>query len=31
MKFLADAGVSQRVVNWLAQEGHDCKHVRDEG
>jgi predicted nuclease of predicted toxin-antitoxin system len=31
MKFLADAGVSQRVVHWLKQDGHDAWHVRDEG
>jgi len=31
MRFLADMGVSQRVVKWLAEEGHDAVHLRDEG
>ena len=31
MRFLADMGVSQRVVQWLRDEGHDAKHLREEG
>ena len=31
MRFLADMGVSQRVVQWLHSEGHDAIHLRDEG
>lgn len=31
MRFLADMGVSQRVVEWLRSEGHDATHLRDEG
>ncbi|MBF0518231.1 MAG: DUF5615 family PIN-like protein [Nitrospirae bacterium] len=31
MRFLADMGVSWRVVQWLKQEGHDAIHLRDEG
>jgi len=30
MRFLADMGVSQRVVQWLCSEGHDATHLRDE-
>jgi predicted nuclease of predicted toxin-antitoxin system len=30
MRFLADMGISQRVVNWLRNEGHDALHVREE-
>ncbi len=30
MRFLADMGVSQRVVSWLRNEGHDALHVREE-
>src|SRR3989337_215001 len=30
MRFLADMGVSQRVVNWLRNEDHDAIHVREE-
>jgi predicted nuclease of predicted toxin-antitoxin system len=29
MLFLADMGISLRVVNWLCSSGHD--HLRDEG
>lgn len=31
MKFLADMGVSIRVVEWLRAEGHDARHLREEG
>ena len=31
MRFLADMGVAIGVVNWLRQNGHDAKHLRDEG
>jgi len=31
MRFLADMGVSQRVVTWLRAQGHDATHLRDEG
>jgi len=31
MRFLADMGVSQRVVEWLRTNGHDAVHLRDEG
>lgn len=31
MRFLADMGVSLRVVAWLRAEGHDVVHLRDEG
>ena len=31
MRFLADMGVSQRVVTWLQDPGHDAIHLRDEG
>jgi len=31
MRFLADMGVDIRVVQWLRQNGHDTKHLRDEG
>ena len=30
MRFLADMGVAIGVVNWLRQNGHDAKHLRDE-
>jgi predicted nuclease of predicted toxin-antitoxin system len=30
MRFLADMGVSQRVINWLRNEDHDAIHVREE-
>jgi predicted nuclease of predicted toxin-antitoxin system len=30
MRFLADMGVSQRVVSWLKNEGHDALHIREE-
>ncbi|MDQ7850343.1 MAG: DUF5615 family PIN-like protein [Armatimonadota bacterium] len=31
MRFLADAGVAQRVVDWLRADGHDVVHLRDRG
>jgi predicted nuclease of predicted toxin-antitoxin system len=31
MRFLADVGVSLRVVEWLRSSGHDAIHLRDEG
>ncbi len=31
MRFLADMGVDIRIVQWLKQNGHDAKHLRDEG
>lgn len=31
MRFLADMGVSLRVVAWLRAEGHDVVHLRDQG
>ncbi len=31
MRFLADMGVSLKVVEWLKAQGHDAKHLRDEG
>lgn len=30
MRFLADMGVSQRVVAWLCEQGHDARHLREE-
>jgi predicted nuclease of predicted toxin-antitoxin system len=31
MKFLADMGISPRVVKELRQKGHDAVHLMDEG
>ena len=31
MKFLADMGISPRVVDWLQSAGHDAIHVLDCG
>jgi predicted nuclease of predicted toxin-antitoxin system len=31
MRFLADMGVSMRVVEWLRSSGHDAIHLHDEG
>jgi predicted nuclease of predicted toxin-antitoxin system len=31
VRFLADMGVSQQVVDWLRTKGHDAVHLRDEG
>ena len=31
LRFLADMGVSQSVVEWLRSEGYDAVHLRDKG
>jgi predicted nuclease of predicted toxin-antitoxin system len=31
MRFLADMGVDIRIVQWLREQAHDAKHLRDEG
>jgi len=31
MRFLADMGVSIGLVKWLRNNGHDAKHLREEG
>lgn len=31
MRFLADMGISLRVVEWLRSAGHDVIHLRDQG
>lgn len=31
MRFLADMGVSLRVVEWLRSTDHDVRHLREEG
>jgi predicted nuclease of predicted toxin-antitoxin system len=31
MRFLADMGVAQRIVEWLRAAGHDAVHLRDQG
>jgi predicted nuclease of predicted toxin-antitoxin system len=31
MRFLADMGVSLRVVEWLRNNGHDTKYLREKG
>jgi predicted nuclease of predicted toxin-antitoxin system len=31
MRFLADMGVSQQVIEWLRTKGHDAVHLREEG
>jgi predicted nuclease of predicted toxin-antitoxin system len=31
MRFVADMGVSLRVVEWLRSASHDAIHLRDEG
>ncbi len=31
IRFLADMGVSWRVVEWLRSQGYDAKHLREEG
>jgi predicted nuclease of predicted toxin-antitoxin system len=31
MRFLADMGVAQRVVEWLRTEGYEAVHLREEG
>jgi predicted nuclease of predicted toxin-antitoxin system len=29
MRFLADMGVDQRIVDWLRTQGHDAIHLRE--
>lgn len=31
MRFLADMGVSNRVVEWLREKHHDATHLREMG
>jgi len=31
MRFLADMGVSRRVVDWLRTAGHDAVHLSEQG
>jgi len=31
MRFLADMGISQAVVTWLREQGHEATHLRDAG
>lgn len=31
MKFLADMGISPKVVTFLADEGHDAVHLHEQG
>src|SRR6266542_2597096 len=31
MRFLADMGIDVRVAEWLREQGHDAKHLREEG
>ena len=31
MKFLGDMGISGSTMRWLKSQGHDAKHLRDEG
>jgi predicted nuclease of predicted toxin-antitoxin system len=31
MRFLADMGVSIGFAEWLRNNGHDAKHLREEG
>jgi predicted nuclease of predicted toxin-antitoxin system len=31
MRFLADMGVDQRIVDWLRAQGHDAIHLREQG
>jgi predicted nuclease of predicted toxin-antitoxin system len=31
MQFLADMGISMRVVEWLRLQSHDAVHLRDRG
>lgn len=31
MRFLADMGVAQRIVEWLRAGGHDAVHLREQG
>jgi predicted nuclease of predicted toxin-antitoxin system len=31
MRFLADMSVTMRIVEWLQAQGHNVKHLREEG
>lgn len=31
MRFLADMGISKRVVSWLREQGHDVEHLDELG
>lgn len=31
MRFLADMGVANKVVEWLKEKGHDAIHLREQG
>ncbi len=31
MRFVADMGISMRVVDWLRNAGHDVIHLREQG
>ncbi len=31
MRFLADMGVSVRLVQWLREQGHDAVHLQEQG
>ena len=31
MRFLADAGIAQRIVEWLRARAHDAIHLREQG
>lgn len=31
MRFLADMGLARSTVSWLRGQGHEAKHLRDEG
>lgn len=30
MRFLADVGVAQRIVEWLIERGHEARHLSEE-
>ena len=30
MRFLADMGISMRIVDWLRSNGHDVVHLREQ-
>jgi predicted nuclease of predicted toxin-antitoxin system len=31
MRFLADMGISHRIVTWLTERGHEAMHLRQHG
>ncbi len=31
MRFLGDMGIASSTMRWLKTQGHDAKHLRDEG